>query len=347
MQNPFSALLNDLSSRLLQTLDEVIPADRPCALIDYPNHENVGDSAIWAGERQALHRLGRDVAYVADLTAFSARALRRRVGSRGTILLHGGGNLGDLYPHHQRFRERVLRDFGSNAVVIMPQTVSFESTDGLAALKSGLQHPNLVVLLRDRQSLELARSEFDLPCHLAADSAVNLETSYDEDTRISILWLSRTDDESATMTRSSDQLASRPGVRIADWVGKRSSAIPTVALREATLIGGGLASFLPVAARRTNGFLERAYDNLAATRVAYGERLLASADVVVTDRLHAHILAMLVGRPHVLINDRYDKVGRFYRTWSSDHPSVKFADNPQDAWDRAQELLADSRSCSP
>ena len=43
----------------------------------------------------------------------------------GTILLHGGGNFGDLWPIYQRFREHVIAAFPDHRIVQLPQTVHF------------------------------------------------------------------------------------------------------------------------------------------------------------------------------------------------------------------------------
>ena len=87
--------LAQLRGAIETTLGALIPRDRPCALVDFPNYTNVGDSAIWVGERAVLDDLEVDVGYTADRTSFRRRTLERRVG-RGPILITGGGNFGDL-----------------------------------------------------------------------------------------------------------------------------------------------------------------------------------------------------------------------------------------------------------
>ena len=47
------------------------------ALIDFPAHPNVGDSAIWLGERAYLRRRGADVAYTCDIKNYSKSRLAR------------------------------------------------------------------------------------------------------------------------------------------------------------------------------------------------------------------------------------------------------------------------------
>jgi pyruvyl transferase EpsO len=46
-------------------------------------------------------------------------------------------------------------------------------------------------------------------------------------------------------------------------------------------------------------------------------RLLAAGRRVVTDRLHGHILCLLVGIPHCLYDNSYGKNREFYRAWTS------------------------------
>jgi pyruvyl transferase EpsO len=81
------------------------------------------------------------------------------------------------------------------------------------------------------------------------------------------------------------------------------------------------------------------FDRLASERVAAGAALLSSARVVVTDRLHGHILALLCGVPCVLNDNRTGKVRGFYDTWTHRSPLVRWADGPEQAFATARDLL--------
>lgn len=105
-----SEMLSKHRSRLLSTLERLVP-EGPVALLGCPSHRNVGDQAIWLGQREAIWALDdRRPVYACSIASYDAAELRRRLG-HGTILLTGGGNLGDLYPAEQAFREQVLKDF--------------------------------------------------------------------------------------------------------------------------------------------------------------------------------------------------------------------------------------------
>ena len=92
------------------------------ALLDFPDHANVGDSAIWLGELVMLRGItGRDPDYVCTWHDFDEQALRDACPD-GIVFLHGGGNLGDIWPHHQQLRETVLEQLRDRIVVQLPST---------------------------------------------------------------------------------------------------------------------------------------------------------------------------------------------------------------------------------
>src|SRR3954463_6923286 len=60
---------------------------REWGLADYPRHLNVGDSAIWLGERQLLRPAGVRVVASCDTATYSRRAFGRALAGR-PVLLH-------------------------------------------------------------------------------------------------------------------------------------------------------------------------------------------------------------------------------------------------------------------
>jgi pyruvyl transferase EpsO len=47
--------------------------------------------------------------------------------------------------------------------------------------------------------------------------------------------------------------------------------------------------------------------------------------VVITDRLHAHILSLLLDLPHAVLDNSYGKLHRFLDAWTGDAASVQRA----------------------
>src|SRR3546814_7988516 len=92
-----------------------------------------------------------------------------------SIVLHGGGNFGDLYPIHQEFRERIVEQFPRNRIVIMPQSIHFKNPARLAEdARRFAAHRNLTITVRDLDSERLVREHFSNLVHLVPDMAHQL-----------------------------------------------------------------------------------------------------------------------------------------------------------------------------
>jgi exopolysaccharide biosynthesis predicted pyruvyltransferase EpsI len=320
----------ELASTLRETLDAAIPSGARVALLDYPNHENVGDSAIWLGEMAYLSERKNEVVYHCDLKSYDARHLGSRSGV-DLLLLHGGGNLGDLWQPHQRFRRQVLADFRDRPVLQLPQTIHFNDSRNLEETKRAFSaHPQFTLMVRDERSLDFANQHFDCPVVLCPDSAFALGAlARPKPPRTPILWLGRTDHEAAA--QSGPVSVARDGVERADWVGRRSAG-PFDLLARAG--GELLAGVVGRVARPAPTVLDRLWGNwtrLAEHRVLAGQEMLSRGSVVVTDRLHAHILCMLLEIPHVVMDNSYGKLSSYTKTWDTLGEQAQWADSASQA----------------
>lgn len=297
-------------SRLTDAIDAVlkplIPSGQPVALLDFPNHANVGDSAIWLGEAAWLARNQNARRYVCARRDFSSDALRRRLPS-GPILLHGGGNFGDLWLAHQRFRERVIREFPNRQIIQLPQTIHFTDPEKLreaAAIVNA--HPDFTLIVRDTRSLEIGREAFrcrtllcpDMAFYLGKLKAPGSAGRYD-----GTVCLMRTDRESRAMNvaRRDDDMS----VTV-DWLKD------TPTCRACAIVFHITSPWYP---RRLAPLAAAMADRTAALRLRRGVRILTKGKRVVTDRLHAHILCVLLDMPHEIIDNSYGKLSSFVETW--------------------------------
>jgi pyruvyl transferase EpsO len=302
------ALVRELSGEIESTLRPLLAGVRKVALLDYPNFPNVGDSAIWLGQIAWLRSLGLRPVYSADRRLYSEERLRRCVGD-GTIIFSGGGNLGDLWEDHQRFREAVVAAFPGNPIVVLPQAMYFQRADSLARARAVFDaHPDLTLLLRDRRSFERASDAFRANTLLCPDMAFFLgPLKRPIRPRQAVVHLLRTDQES----RGAVDRPENRDAASCDWtVEEPGRLLLFQAWLRARVARGGQGERLRPA-------LSASYAPVARLRLERGVRLLAAGRSVVTDRLHGHILCLLLGIPHRLYDNSYGKNGDFYRAWIS------------------------------
>jgi pyruvyl transferase EpsO len=311
--------LQDLRSRLGQTLAPYVPGPT-YALLDFPDHYNPGDSAIWRGEVRVLKELTqRHAAYVASIHDCNVKKLKR-LPQEAPIFMHGGGNLGDLWPAHQSFRERICAIASDRRIVVLAQSIQFSTKSALERARVALgAHRDVTLLLRDKHSHAFAQETFDCESVLCPDFALALDLKRPaREPECDLLWLLRKDKESARAAAH----PMRAGWRKTDWPASRLLAPPC--LRR--------LGWAPAPAARW------AADTLAKARLARGLRVFDGVDAVITDRLHGHVLATLLGIPNVVMPDAHGKIRGLYDTWTHRLPGCAFAESPDEALEKIAHL---------
>ncbi len=325
--NEIAATLAALRRKAEDALRPLVQPGQLCALVGFPDYANVGDNAIWLGERRLLESLGARIAYVSDERDFNPRELVQRIGP-GPVFIQGGGNLGDIWPHHQSFRESVLRALPGSPVVQLSQSIHFREAASLSRAREAFsQHHSFKLLVREQRSLELARVEFPTAQpELCPDMTVVLGLlPRPRPARYDVVTLARSDGERLAGAGAGDVPGPGP---VFDWA--RDASLMKV-LRRALR---PLLRHAPFSSRRAEF-----YDRLARHRLSVGLGLLGGGRVVVTDRLHGHVLSLLLGIPHVALDNSYGKLSAFLETWTGHIPLVRRAATPAEARAEALRLL--------
>lgn len=312
---PHSTLVErDLRIRKLHSLRpfissiyrELIPPDAPVALVSLPNHWNLGDSLIWHGENDVLDTLGLRLAYMClDSRCNTPRELRRLADEiqNGTILVHGGGNYGDLYPKYNNYVSTLVHRFPRNRIILLPQSVFFlNSSNMIRDVSLHFGHPEFFLLVRDLSSFDTVSSALQttkplqwgdrkkLPrLRLCPDSAFAIgpqKTFCKPD--VDVVFLSRRDDEKVMSNRvaQAQMTSSNVSFVVLDWMTQSDSKkiVPTL---EHTPLG---------------------LSELPRFRLLVAKEILCRGRVVITDRLHAAVLSILMGRPVVALDNLYGKI---------------------------------------
>lgn len=308
-----AALIEQLRERLEKAVAPFRDG-KAYALLDFPAYSNVGDSVLWLGARALLERVtGRAPVYVSSQASHDDDELARAL-PEGTIYILGGGNFGDLYPPHQLFRERLMARFPAHPIVQLPQSVEFRTDAARERTSDALRaHGHFVMMVRDQQSLVRAETLGAQAVILAPDLAFAKGVQRAPHApKFDVVALRRTDSEAG----SDAQLFSRAFDRTVDWVDfdtsvRRIRAVMRISKRKR------IWQKIPRALRL------RLFDMVARARAQHGYGLLADGALVVTDRLHAHIMCLLMGRPHELVNDGNGKIRAMVEQWTNSATTLR------------------------
>ncbi len=324
------SIINNLQDKIKATLSPLFPTDGNYALVDFPNHPNVGDSAIWLGQLAYFNNVHKvKPSYVSDIACFSSDELRHSL-PRGTIYIHGGGNFGDLWNMHQDFRKKLLNEFKDYRIIQLPQSIHFTNKENLENSKDYINnHPDFTLIVRDRKSLVIAQEHYTCKTILCPDMAFYLGVlprpilpKHD------IFCLLRTDKEKSDIGEESIlQNNKEINISIRDWVDEDPDLYQRIKKETIPLLPFklGIKSFNKFARR------EFLYQRVAENHLDRGLTMLSSGKFVITDRLHAHILSLLLDIPHVRLDNNYGKISNLAEQWTKESTISTPCDNMQEA----------------
>lgn len=146
--------------RLYEVYSKSLAGVTHVAVCDWPFHHNSGDSAIWLGEMALLESLGKKVAYICGIDDCVKedmdKALEAVPNSETAVLMHGGGNFGDLWTTHQQLRNRLIQEMPDRKIRHFPQTFEFDLANPSSLLEATMKiyasHPDIEVVARDTES---------------------------------------------------------------------------------------------------------------------------------------------------------------------------------------------------
>ena len=307
----------EMRRRSFAALSELHDGVDSLVLTDFPDYENIGDSLIALGQA----RFWRDAGIRVEAT-YSWKTISPRVYDSTTpVAIQGGGNFGGLYPQHSGHRYRLAEKLRADTLLIQePQSVYFATARDRADFAARMApRARLRLAVRDTASLAEVRGLVDSVV-LAPDSVHMLgQLDAAAPTRAAV-YLLRRDQESAQPSEVVVDGVDWPAMTFADRLTQR--------LRR-TLTEGAVTRTMN---RSTNRWFAD-----AATRLQTGIDLLAPGETIVTDRLHAMLLALQMGRRVVAIDNANGKLSSYARTWFEglDVP-VTFASDVPSAMEEVQ-----------
>ena len=301
--------MNEFKEQVFNILSKLITDDY--ILIDLPYHYNVGDILIWQSELDLLREMPHTMLYFSSKETF----IKPKIGENVNIVIHGGGNFGDIWKNHQDFRLKILELFPNNPIIQLPQSVYFHDRDYLMQNISAFSkhHGKIDICLRDRRSYEFIRTHFiNVETHLLPDMVLTMDLSrYQKQYKSArTLYLRREDCEYVPL-----QEGILPSViEICDWPKMSGHKL--------------LSRLLYLDNRFHSTFFRKMANQIFSLYIKKqvikgGINLLEPYDTIYTSRLHGGILGYLLGKKVYFIkNEFYGKLEGVYDLWLRDKPNV-------------------------
>lgn len=298
---------------------------KKAVLLGTAEHRNIGDAAITLAEQCILRQQFPDyfqVEYSTYERPEQYEFIRSIINDDDIIFIHGGGNLGSLYPTEEKLHRQILTDFPENKIVIFPQTIYFSDDENgrkELALSEPIYnaHKDLTIFARGKKSLVFAQVNFaNARSFLMPDAVFALRKEY-HDERSGVLLCLRDDQESILTSEQRQQIIE-------------------------LLQGLGLdVTFSNIMASEDISREQR-------SRVVNDElRRYAQKQLVVTDRLHGMIFAEVTGTPVIIMQNANYKIQDYYETFLQQTDSVAYVGgiNMDKLSSKIAELLQEHKKC--
>lgn len=308
------AILTALKQQL-DPIADLIQDKKDVFYFDYPLHLNVGDLLIYHGTEQFFKDHHIQVRLTRSEFDLDLAEVQQKITPNTTILLHGGGNFGDLYPQHQKIREMMVRHFPNNRIIVLPQTLYFKEEKNQAKSAALFrQHNDCHLLARDIRTLE-AFKQFSDNARLSPDMAHQLYGTLPvkSATTGKQLYFLRKDIEASQVEKAIIETLPQDA-NIQDWddiLSNVDSKVLAISWRVGKLANRFKLNWLKNA---LNQFWF-AYTKRIVTRVA---KVFLNNDQVTTTRLHGHIFSCLLELPNQVCDNSYGKNSGYASLWTKD-----------------------------
>lgn len=304
-------------------------------VVDAPVAYNVGDHLILLGLLDFI----RKHAPQAQVTSVDYRQYSQNQDKRlwdvDLFIYFGGGNFGDTWPTHHDFRLKMMERFAAMPSIQFPQSIHFkdEANRDRTARVIG-KHKALTLLFRDAPSAALAEAHFDAPVHLTPDIAFAMDPMTRPAPSYDYACLLRTDREKAADHGPVLDALEATGAEVIndDWIGAPQTGPALWPYLGRGVVARWSARFrnkVPPLRPLMDQWLIRGRRAMAEQLRDQGAYQLGRGRYVVTDRLHAHIMCVLLGIPHLVIDSFGGKISAYHSTWTHGDPTARLVENAE------------------
>lgn len=270
-------------------------------ILGTPEYGNLGDHLLLKGEIEFISKFFpkykiRTISIddIDKLNVFYAKYLIKK---DDICAIQAGGNMGTLYPWIHSRQEHIIEIMKNKKMFVFPQTY-FYSTDkyGVELLEKSkkiYEKSKILVFVRDEKSYEFLKLNFsDTRIYLVPDIALILENKNSSLKRNGALYCLRTDSESTIEVKNRDY------------------TYKTVAKYYNDIEVCDTHVYVPLKPEKADLEIRKLMNKFSASKL------------VITDRLHGMIMAVITHTPCIVLNSRSHKIMGVYN-WIKKIPYIK------------------------
>ena len=303
---PFVAKTKNLIRHIIQIVDFYLKSRFKSVVYNTPIHGNLGDQAIALAEKQIIENKAKFFEVTSDLFIDNPHATNIASVGKKVIMIHGGGNIGSLWPNENKHIQDVIISNRNKKIIIFPQTVTYnlDSESGKQFFEMSKEiinsHPDLTVFVREKKSLNFIKQYLpQVRTILVPDIVLALDVPQFDLARDGVVFCLRTDKEK--ILENEDILKSIIREKYPDYaIGYADNLVNRCIMPEDR-------------EKEVYAQLEK----------------FASSKLVVTDRLHGMIFAAITATPCIALDNCNGKVGGVYE-WIKGNEYVRFCKTLKD-----------------
>ena len=230
------------------------------------------------------------------------------------LIMRGSGSFGDIWPTAPNFWKFVMKNYPENPILFMPQTIHFQDERNLEEIAILINnHKKTTLCLRDNESFDIAKKYFKCNSYLVPDMAFYMKAKNPSVTLSnnsnSILLVKREDKERRASNLIGNLLG-KDNVTVSDWPTFQNYDIVEKIKKK---------FFTHNSYRVYDLFIKQVYSKYI---IKQGINFLRPFSIIFTTRMHAGILAMMMGKEAIFIDNSYGKLRKVYETWLSDVKNI-------------------------
>lgn len=278
-------------------------------LLGTPTHCNIGDAAIAQAEKDFLNSCGLKVTEITVNEWKRYKQVIKKNIKPTCILLHGGGNFGNLWPYEERMRQDIVTNLTAEEYILMPQTFYLEQTTGLDdtdLFKQKYNNNRFHLFAREKFSYEKMLEFFPKSKVFLTPDIVLFEkdntilTPNNKNKEVDVLMVLRSD---------------REGIIEFD---EKKNIVSVLNNRHLSFMNTDMLYKEPVIAK------EKRLDVIKNKLNEFSK-----ARLIITDRLHGMVFAYLAGVPCIVLKNNNYKIDGVY-DWLKNEPGIIMLQNISD-----------------